>query len=245
MREKTSIPALLARGARDGIPIGLGYFAVSFALGIQAQKAGLGPVEGFVASLLCNASAGEKAGLDIISAGASLWVMVLTMIVVNARYLLMSTALSQHMDPEGKLIHRFGVSMYITDELFAISVAREGYLEPAYLYGAAMVASPCWALGTALGIVAGDVMPPWAVSALSVALYGMFLAAIIPSAKKDRVVAALVALSFGVSFAASRLPVISKLEASWRIILLTVVLCSAAAVLFPRTEENARGGDGA
>ncbi len=230
-------------GMRDGIPIGLGYFAVAFALGIQAQKAGLGPVQSFFASLLCNASAGEKAGLDVIVAGAPLWMMALTTLVVNARYLLMSTALSQRMDPKGRLLHRFGVSMYITDELFAISIAREGYLDPFYLYGAALVASPCWALGTAVGCVAGDLMPPWAVSALSVALYGMFLAAIIPSAKKDRVVAVLVALAFAVSFAASRLPGISRLEPSWRIILLSVTLCAAAALLFPRTGEDGQGGD--
>lgn len=231
------------QGMRDGVPIGLGYFAVAFALGIQAQKAGLGPVQSFFASLLCNASAGEKAGIDVIAALAPLLVMVLTTVVVNARYLLMSTALSQRMDPQGKLIHRFGVSMYITDELFAISIAREGYLEPFYLYGAALVASPCWATGTALGCVAGDLMPAWAVSALSVALYGMFLAAIIPSAKKDTVIAALVVLAFAVSFAASRLPVISDMEPSLRIILLTVVLCSAAALLFPHAEESEQGGE--
>lgn len=229
------------QGMRDGIPIGLGYFAVAFALGVKAQEAGLDPIQSFLASILCNASAGEKAGLDVIAAAGSLFTMILTTIVVNARYLLMSTAMSQRMDPAGKLIHRFGMSMYITDELFAISVAREGYLEPYYLYGAALVASPCWAVGTALGCVAGDLMPLWAVSALSVALYGMFLAAIIPSARRDRVIAALIALSFAVSFAASRLPWVSTLEPSLRIILLTVVLASLAALLFPHPMEE--GGE--
>lgn len=229
------------QGMRDGIPIGLGYFAVAFALGVKAQEAGLDPIQSFLASILCNASAGEKAGIDVIAAAGSLFTMILTTIVVNARYLLMSTAMSQRMDPAGKLIHRFGMSMYITDELFAISVAREGYLEPYYLYGAALVASPCWAVGTALGCVAGDLMPLWAVSALSVALYGMFLAAIIPSARRDRVIAALIALSFAVSFAASRLPWVSTLEPSLRIILLTVVLASLAALLFPHPMEE--GGE--
>ncbi len=231
------------QGMRDGVPIGLGYFAVAFALGVKATEVGLDPVQGFLASILCNASAGEKAGIDVIAGQAGLWMMVLMTVVVNARYLLMSTAMSQRMDPAGSPIHRFGMSMYITDELFAISIARPGYLEPFYLYGAALVASPCWAVGTALGCVAGDLMPAWAVSALSVALYGMFLAAIIPSARKDRVIAALVALSFAASFAASRLPVISGLEPSIRIILLTVVLASAAAILFPHPQETAQGGE--
>lgn len=231
------------QGMRDGIPIGLGYFAVAFALGVKAQEAGLDPVQSFLSSLLCRASAGEKAGLDVIAAAGSLFTMILTTIVVNARYLLMSTAMSQRMDPAGKLVHRFGMSMCITDELFAISIAREGYLEPYYLYGAALVASPCWALGSSLGCVAGDLMPVWAVSALSVALYGMFLAAIIPSARQDRVIAGLIAVSFIASFAASRLPWISTLEPSLRIILLTVVLCSLTALLFPHPMEEG-GGEG-
>lgn len=231
------------QGMRDGIPIGLGYFAVAFALGVKAQEAGLDPIQSFLASILCNASAGEKAGIDVIAAAGSIITMIVTTVVVNARYLLMSTAMSQRMDPGGKLIHRFGMSMYITDELFAISIAREGYLEPYYLYGAALVASPCWAAGTALGCIAGDLMPAWAVSALSVALYGMFLAAIIPSARKDRVIAGLIAISFAASFAASRLPWLAALEPSLRIILLTVILCSLAALLFPHPMEEG-GGEG-
>ena len=229
---------------QSGVPIGLGYFAVSFALGIAAKNAGLSPFQSFLASLLCNASAGEYAGFRVIAANSGLVTMAVMTLVANARYLLMSTAMSQRMDPDGNPIHRFLMSFFITDEFFAITIARSGYLEPFYLYGAALVASPGWALGTALGIVAGDLMPPWAVSALSVALYGMFLAAIIPSAKKDKVIAGLVALSFAVSFGASRLPVLAQMEASWRIILLTVVLCSAAALLFPH-EENGEGGEAA
>lgn len=230
------------QGLRDGIPIGLGYFAVAFALGVKAQEAGLDPIQSFLSSLLCRASAGEKAGLDVIAAAGSLLTMIVTTIVVNARYLLMSTAMSQRMDPRGRLVHRFGMSMCITDELFAISIAREGYLEPYYLYGAALVASPCWATGAALGCVAGNLMPLWAVSALSVALYGMFLAAIIPAARGDRVIAGLIALAFAVSFAASRLPWLSTLEPSLRIILLTVILCAGASVLFPHPMEE--GGEG-
>lgn len=243
MTQTRCVRTQLAQGMRDGIPIGLGYFAVAFALGVKAQEAGLDPVQSFLASILCNASAGEKAGIDVIAGGASLWMMVLMTLVVNARYLLMSTAMSQRMDPQGKLIHRFGMSMYITDELFAISIARPGYLEPFYLYGAALVASPCWATGTALGCIAGDLMPVWAVSALSVALYGMFLAAIIPSARKDRVIAGVIALSFAASFGASRLPGICDLAPSIRIILLTVALCTAASLLFPHPQQGATGGE--
>ncbi len=244
---KTSIPSSLARGARNGVPIGMGYFAVAFALGIQAKAAGLTPFQSFLASLLCDASAGEYAGFGVIRADSGLWMMAVITFVANARYLLMSAAMSQRMDPAGKTIHRFAMSMYITDEIFAITIARPGYLDPWYLYGAAMVASPCWAAGTALGCVAGNVMPARAVSALSVALFGMFLAIIIPPARKDRVIGALVAVCFAASFAMSRLPVVSGLSEGTRTILLTVVIASAAAALFPRTRRGAReeGGEAA
>ncbi len=239
------------QGMRDGVPIGLGYFAVAFALGVKATEAGLDPVQGFLASILCNASAGEKAGIDVIAGQAGLWMMVLMTVVVNARYLLMSTAMSQRMDPAGSPIHRFGMSMYITDELFAITIARPGYLEPFYLYGAALVASPCWATGTALGCVVGDLMPPWAVSALSVALYGMFLAVIIPPCRKDRGVAALMAVCFAASYASGfvmdRLPALAGMDpnvrGSVRIIVLTVVITAGAAILLPHPQEDAQGGE--
>lgn len=228
---------VLAQGMRDGVPIALGYFAVSFALGIAARNAGLSPLQGFIASLLCNASAGEYAGFTVIAARSGLLTMAVMTLVANARYLLMSTAMSQRMDPEGNPIHRFLMSIYITDELFAITIARPGYLEPFYLYGAALVASPAWALGTALGCLAGEMLPQQVVSALSVALFGMFLAVIVPPARKNKVIAGLIPVCFTASFAMSRLPLVSNLPEGTRTIILTVVIASAAALLFPHVEE--------
>lgn len=241
--EETNRLALLRHGMRHGVPIGLGYFAVSFALGIQAKVAGLTAFQSFLTSLLCNASAGEYAGLQVIAGQAGLVVMALMTLVANARYLLMSAAMSQRMDPKGSLLHRLLMSFFITDEFFAITIARPGYLEPFYLYGAVLVASPCWAVGTALGCIAGDVMPARAVSALSVALFGMFLAIIIPPARKDRVIGGLVAVCFAASFALSRLPVVSALPEGTRTILLTVVIASAAALLFPHPQKEPEGGE--
>lgn len=244
METKPTVRTELAKGIRDGVPIGLGYFAVAFALGITAKNAGLTPVGSFLMSILCNASAGEYAGLTVIAAKAGLLEMVLITFIASARYLLMSAAMSQRMDPNGRAVHRFVQSFYITDEFFAILMARPGYLSPFYHYGAVLVASPCWALGTALGCVAGDVMPTRLVSALSVALFGMFLAVIIPPARRDRVIAGLVLVCFGASFAMSRLPAVSALSEGTRTIILTVALASAAAVLFPRPQGGEEGGEG-
>lgn len=232
----------LRQGMKDGFPIGLGYLAVAFSLGIAAKNAGLNPVQSFLASLLCNASAGEYAGFTVIAAKAGLLEMAVMTFVANARYLLMSCAMSQRMDPKSPMVHRFLMSFFITDEFFAIEISRPGYLEPFYMYGAILVASPCWAVGTALGCMAGELLPGRLVSALSVALYGMFLAVIVPAAKKDKVVLGLILAAFAASFACTLLPGISAWSEGTRTILLTVVISSVAAVVFPRptAEEEVR-----
>ena len=142
------------------------------------------------------------------------------------------------LDPEMKKIHRFGMAMYITDEIFAIEIARPGYLHPFYTYGAAAIASPMWAAGTALGILAGNLMPVRIVSALSVALFGMFLAVIIPPARKDRVILVLILVCFAASWISEKLPLVGTLSQGNRVILLTVILSAAAALLFPHPAEE-------
>ena len=221
------------RGLRDGIPIGLGYFAVSFGIGISAHNAHLSIFQGFLLSFLNNASSGEYGGITIIAADSGLWAMALMMLVVNARYLLMSCALAQRFAPGTPFFHRLIIGYDVTDELFGITIARPGYLNPFYTYGAIALAAPAWASGTALGIIAGNLLPLRAVSALSVALYGMFLAIIIPPARKDKVVAGLVVLSFALSFVCTYLPGISALSDGTRTILLTVAISCAGALLFP------------
>lgn len=225
-------------GMRDGIPIGLGYLAVSFSLGVAAKSAGLTAFQGFIASLLNNASAGEYAGFTVIAANASYLEMILMTLVANARYLLMSCALSQKFAPDTPLRHRLLVGYDVTDEIFGITIARPGILEPFYTYGAIVIAAPCWAVGTALGVVAGNLLPLRIVSALSVALFGMFLAVIIPPARENRIVAAFVLISFLASFAVAHLPYISQLSGGTRTILLTVAISAIAAALFPVKGEE-------
>lgn len=176
---------VLVNGIRDGIPIGLGYFAVSFSLGIAARKAGLSPFQGFLASLFNNASAGEYAAFTLIAANAGYLQVAIITLIANARYLLMSCALAQRFSPDTPFFHRFLIGYDVTDELFGITIARPGWLKPYYTYGAILVAAPAWSIGTALGIIAGNLLPLRAVSALSVALYGMFLAIIIPPGAKE------------------------------------------------------------
>lgn len=225
-------------GFRDGIPIGLGYFAVAFSLGIAAKKAGLTPFQAFLTSALCHASAGEYAGFTVIAAAASFLEIATITLIANARYLLMSCAMSQRIDPKMPFFHRLLMSFYITDELFGIAIARPGYLNPWYTYGAVLFASPCWAIGTFLGALAGNLLPLRLVSAFSVALYGMFLAIFIPPARKNRVILGIVILCFIFSGLAAYLPVISDVSEGTRTILLTLVISAGAALLFPRKTEE-------
>lgn len=224
----------LKKGFKDGIPIGLGYFAVAFSLGIIAAGAGLTPFQGFLTSLLVNASAGENAAFIAIKEGVPYLQMALIMFVSNIRYVLMSFALSQKIDPKARMIHRLILGFFLTDEYFALAISQDPYCDPYYSYGAFLFAVPCWATGTALGIVMGNILPPRIVSALSVALFGMFLAIIIPPAKKDKAIAILIVLSFLSSYLLSRY---TNISTSLITIILTIVLSSLGALLFPVKEK--------
>ena len=230
--------SVFKQGMKDGIPIGLGYLAVSFSLGIMARKVGLTPIQGFIASFLCNASAGEYAGFTIIAACGTYIEMAIAILIANARYLLMSCSMSQRMAPGLKLRHRLLMAYNLTDEVFAISIARPGWLNPFYTYGATVISIPCWATGTALGVIAGNLMPLRLVSAFSVALYGMFLAVIIPQAKKDKTIAIIIVICFIVSYASTYIPFMNELSDGTKTIIFTVVISAIAAILFPRKPET-------
>ena len=224
------------RGLRDGVPIGLGYLAVSFGIGISCHTAGISAPQSFLMSLLSNASAGEYGGITVISENSGFWMMVLMTLIINARYLLMSCALSQRFAPQTPLLHRLLVGFDVTDELFGIAIAQPGYLNVWYFFGAMCVAIPGWSIGTLIGALAGSLLPQWAVNGFSVMLYGMFLAIIVPEGKKNRVVLGCIAVSFACSLLAAKL--LPMLSEGMRILLLTIVLSAGAAILFPRREDG-------
>ena len=225
------------QGAHDGIPIAMGYLAVSFTLGIAARNVGLGAFPASLMSITNLTSAGQFAGYSLIAAGAGYLEVVIMIIVANARYLLMSCAMSQKISPETPLRHRMLLAVDITDEIFGLSVAQPKRLNPFYTYGMVAAAAPGWALGTFLGVVVGNILPQNIVTALSVGLFGMFIAVIVPPARKNTVIALLIAVSMAASFALSRLSAV-ELSAGVRTIILTVAISGAAAFLFPLREER-------
>ena len=234
---------VFCEGMRDGVPIALGYFAVSFSLGIAARSAGLTPIQGFIASLFNNASAGEYAAFSLIAAGATYVEVAIITLIANARYLLMSCALAQRFAPGTPFFHRLIIGYDVTDELFGITIARPGCLNPFYTYGAITLAAPAWAMGTALGIVAGNLLPLRAVSALSVALYGMFLAIILPPARKEKPVRIVVLMAIAMSLCFRYVPMLSQVSSGFVIIICAIAASALGAWLFPVREEETKAGD--
>ena len=234
------------RGMRHGWPIGVGYFGVAFALGIAARNAGFSALQAGVMSAVCTASAGEFAGVTVAAASGTFLEMALIELVVNARYLLMSCALTQKLSPKLGTLHRMILANFVTDEIFGLSVSVPGTLNPFSSYGVISVSWPGWIAGTVLGVIMGNVLPANVVSALSVGLYGMFLAIIIPPTRTNHVLAGLVPVSMAISWIFTKLndAGILPLSSGNRIILLTVAISLAAAALFPHDDpEDPAAGD--
>lgn len=230
-------------GLHDGLPICLGYFAVAFAFGIQAKSAGLTAFQAALMSLTNLTSAGQFAALELIAAGAPYFEMALTQFVINLRYCLMSCALSQKIKKGTAPAHRFGIAFGVTDEIFGVSVCRPKALTPAYSYGLMAVAIPGWTAGTLFGVIAGDLLPASVINALGIAIYGMFLAIIIPAARQERPVLAVVLCAVALSTIFYYVPVLSAVSSGFRIILITLVVAGGAALLFPVPDEDEAGSE--
>ena len=230
------------QGMRDGMPVCLGYFAVSFAFGIQAVGIGLSVFESAVLSAANVTSAGQFAALGIIAAGASYIELAFTQLIINLRYFLMSCALSQCISPKMSLWHRLGIAYGVTDEIFALSAAQPVPLSPYYNYGMIAVAIPGWILGTLFGAVAGNILPGILTNALGVALYGMFVAIVVPPAKKNRVIAGAALLAMALSALFTYAPLLKEISSGFRIILITVAVSALAALFFP-VEDSAETED--
>ena len=227
------------KGIRDGIPIGLGYFAVSFSFGMLAAAGGLSVGQATLLSLLNLTSAGQVAGLNLIMAGSSYVEMALTQLTINLRYCLMSFSISQKLERDIPQFHRYIVAFGITDEIFGVTASRRGRVSPWYSYGAMSMAIPGWTAGTKLGAVSASLLPGFITSALGIALYGMFLAVIIPPAKKNRAVLGVVVGSMAMSTLFQAVPLLQRVSTGFMIIIVTVAAAGTAAFFCPvATDEN-------
>ena len=227
-------------GIRDGIPICLGYFSVSMAFGLTAVLSGIPIWAAVVISLTNLTSAGQFAGMNLIAARGALVEIGLTTLIINIRYFLMSISVSQKVDQKMTMKERMAVAFGITDEIFAVSMQRDHELTTAYMAGLILTPVLGWTGGTLVGAVATSLMPPILSNAFGIALYGMFIAIIVPPAKEQKNVLFAVLLAIAASVACKYIPIIKNLSSGWTIILITLVVCVIAAWLFPveEREEN-------
>lgn len=226
-------------GIKNGIPIFLGYLAVSFTFGIAAIESGLSSWQTILISATNLTSAGQFAALGVIAANASYIEMALTQLVINLRYCLMSSSLSQRFDEKLNPLHRFFISFGVTDEIFGVSSAYiHENIPPAYCYGLIAASWPGWVLGTALGCISGSILPDNILSALGVALYGMFIAIIVPPTKTNKVLLGVVIVSMLSSLVFAVTPVLCNISSGFSVIILTIIIAGAAAYFFPIKEEG-------
>lgn len=225
-------------GVRRGVPVGMGYFSVSFGFGALAAAQGLRALDATLISLTNLTSAGQFAGLTLILASAGLWEMILTQLVINSRYALMSLALSQRMGQCIGLLPRFLIAFFNTDEIFALAMSRQEALTAPYLLGLGTLPILGWTGGTLLGALAGSVLPEGLQTALGVMLYGMFIAIVVPPAKKERpvLICALLALACSSLFAWA--PALSAVSPGISIVVCTVAAAAFCAWRFPIQEET-------
>ncbi len=226
------------QGMRDGIPIALGYFAVSFTFGMAAVTSGLTIGHAVLISMTNLTSAGQFAGLGIIAASGSYWEIAMTQLIINLRYSLMSFSLSQKLEKGRHPLHRFLVAFGVTDEIFGISASQPDRVSPYYNYGAMSVAIPGWTIGTFAGALLGNVLPDFITSALGVAIYGMFLAIIIPPAKANKTVLWVVIGAMIISTLFAAVPLLNQVSSGFVIIITTLLVAGLAACFFPVAEKE-------
>lgn len=225
-------------GVSGGLPVGLGYFSVSFGFGAMAVSQGVKVLDSVLISATNLTSAGQFAGLTLIVAAAGLWEMVLTMIVINSRYALMSLALSQRMGQQIGFWARLPIAFINTDEIFALAMARKEPLTVPFMLGLGTLPILGWTGGTLCGAMAGSVLPPSFQAALGVMLYGMFIAIVVPPAKKEREIFIAVILSLVCSCLFAWVPALQQVSAGISIVICTAAAAAVCAVLFPIPDEE-------
>lgn len=225
------------RGMRAGTPICIGYFSVSFGFGAMAVSMGLNIWEAVLISASNLTSAGQVAGLTVIAAGGTIIEMILTQLVINSRYGLMGLALGQRFGPSVGSGKRLAAAFFDTDEVFAMGMSQEGALTTSFFVGTGVCAALGWISGTALGAIAGALLPPSVRLSLGALLYGMFIAIVVPQARQEKPMLACMAIALVLSCLFTWMPGLSAISSGLAIVICTVVAAAICALVFPIKEE--------
>lgn len=227
---------MFGKGLKDGIPIGLGYFSVSFSFGIMVVSKGLTWWEALLISMANVTSAGQFAGLSVMVASGTLVEMAVTQFVINIRYALMSISLSQKVEEKFRGIYRAILGFGITDEIFAVAMGYPGEVKRKYFAGLIVIPYIGWAAGTLAGAVCGNILPDIICDALGIALYGMFIAIVVPPMKKDRRIVVVVLAAMLCSLILNYVPLVNGISSGFAIIISSIIAAGIGAVLFPKKE---------
>lgn len=241
-KENYSTRSEYLKGLKDGLPIGLGYLSVSFAFGITAVKMGIPVVAAILISMTCVTSAGQVAGITAIAAGGGFIEIALAQLIINLRYSLMSLSLSQKLCSKYSLFHRLTTSFGVTDEVFAVASARTEKVTPPYMYGLITLPYIMWSAGTAFGALLGGILPDIVTSALGIAIYGMFIAIVVPPARRFRGVLVVALMAAALSCVFKFVPFLDFLG-GFSVIICTVIAAAAGALIFPRPVEDGEADD--
>ena len=224
-------------GMKAGMPVCIGYLSVSFGFGAMAVAQGLSVFQSVLISALNLTSAGQFAGLTVLTTGAAIIELILIQLVINSRYALMSMALGQRLGPEATVLRRMAAAFFNTDEVFALGMARQGRLTTGFFVGAGTVAAFGWIGGTAMGAVAGSLLPVSVRTAMSTLLYGMFIAIVIPQARSERPMTICMLAALVLSCLFTWLPMLKTVSAGLAIVICTVAAAAVCALLFPVEED--------
>ena len=225
------------KGLIDGLPIGLGYLSVSFGFGILAASLNISPFYAWLISATNLTSAGQAAGVEVIAACGTAIEMALTQLIINLRYSLMGFSLTQKLDGSFTTLKRILLSFGITDEIYAVAISKEGKISAKYMLGLIVLPFIGWTSGTALGAIAGEILPKFIANVMGILLYGMFIAIFVPPAKKSKPVLLTVIFAAAISLVFKYL--LPSVSFGFAIIISAVVSSAVIAALFPIKEEAA------
>ncbi len=226
------------QGIKDGSAIGIGYLSVSFTFGLAAVSSGLQWWEALLVSMMNLTSAGQFAGITVMAAAGTYIELALSQLVINLRYALMSISLSQKVDRDFHAGKKALLGFAVTDEIFAVAMSREGEVSSSYFAGLSVLPYLGWTLGTLAGAVCGNILPQNVSDALGLAIYGMFIAIIIPAMKKDSRILKITLLAVVFSFALYYLPGLKNISSGFAVILCAVAASAVGAIFFPMEEEK-------
>lgn len=228
----------LKQGLKDGIPIGLGYLSVSFTFGILAVSYGLNSLEATLISMTTLTSAGQFAGLSIMCSFGSYLEMMIAQLTINMRYALMSISLSQKTDENFQGKYRWLLGTFITDEIFAVAINQKEAVSKEYFFGLAIAPYWGWSLGTLLGAVCGEIIPDSLSSALGIALYGMFVAILVPKMRESSKAVIVILLAVCLSSIFRYVPGLNKITIGFSITICSILAAGIGAFLYPERETE-------